>query len=183
MDFKFLGQAYNIYKAAGNEIKYLGYFRNVRQSSIPDLVKIKKNDELVNKIILYEKYFSDIINELFNKRIAIHFTFWIWNISYDNKNYYIAKNIFIFLNSLERIGIYEKIGVDIRSIMVEMIKEKLISLNMALISKYNTLFSRMILDDLSSQCLVAKNPDVFMKYVTQYYIILEGTKTKVTSLK
>ena len=75
MDLKFLGQAYNIYKAAGNEIKYLGYFRNVRQSSIPDLVKIKKNDELVNKIILYEKYFSDIINELFNKRIAIHFTF------------------------------------------------------------------------------------------------------------
>ena len=40
VDLKFLGQAYNIYKAAGNEIKYLGYFRNVRQSSIPDLVKI-----------------------------------------------------------------------------------------------------------------------------------------------
>ena len=64
-----------------------------------------------------------------------------------------------------------------------MIKEKLISLNMALISKYNTLFSRMILDDLNFHCLVAQNLDDFMKYVTQYSIILEETKTKATNLK
>ena len=61
VDLKFLGQAYNIYKAAEYENKFLDYFRNFRQSSIPDLVKIKKNDEFVNKITLYEKYFSDII--------------------------------------------------------------------------------------------------------------------------
>jgi hypothetical protein len=95
----------------------------------------------------------------------------------------LQRNIFIFLNALERIGISEKIGIDIRSIMIEMIKEKVISLNMALISKYNTLFSRMILDDLGAQCLIAKNPDEFMKYVTQYSIILEETKAKANNIK
>ena len=208
VDLKFLGQAYNIYKAADNENKYLDYFRNFRQSSIPDLVKIKKNDELVNKITLYEKYFSDIIGFIVIQ-ISIYELYPIFytklkfenlmnylikelqsNLSFEFETFHttteyitLQRNIFIFLNSLERIGISEKIGVDIRSIMVEMIKEKVISLNMALISKYNTLFSRMILDDLSSQCLVAQNPDDFMKYVTQYSIILEETKTKATNLK
>ena len=208
VDLKFLGQAYNIYKAADNENKYLDYFRNFRQSSIPDLVKIKKNDELVNKIALYEKYFSDIIGFIVIQ-ISIYELYPIFytklkfenlmnylikelqsNLSFEFETFHttteyitLQRNIFIFLNSLERIGISEKIGVDIRSIMVEMIKEKVISLNMALISKYNTLFSRMILDDLSSQCLVAQNPDDFMKYVTQYSIILEETKTKATNLK
>ena len=208
VDLKFLGQAYYIYKAADNENKYLDYFRNFRQSSIPDLVKIKKNDELVNKITLYEKYFSDIIGFIVIQ-ISIYELYPIFytklkfenlmnylikelqsNLSFEFETFHttteyitLQRNIFIFLNSLERIGISEKIGVDIRSIMVEMIKEKVISLNMALISKYNTLFSRMILDDLSSQCLVAQNPDDFMKYVTQYSIILEETKTKATNLK
>ena len=208
VDLKFLGQAYNIYKAADNENKYLDYFRNFRQSSIPDLVKIKKNDELVNKITLYEKYFSDIIGFIVIQ-ISIYELYPIFytklkfenlmnylikelqsNLSFEFETFHttteyitLQRNIFIFLNSLERIGISEKIGVDIRSIMVEMIKEKVISLNMALISKYNTLFSRMILDDLSSQCLVAQNPDDFMKYVTQYSIILEETKAKATNLK
>ena len=64
-----------------------------------------------------------------------------------------------------------------------MIKEKVMSLNMALISKYNTLFSRMILDDLNSQCLIAKNPDEFIKYVTQYSIVLDNNKIKAINLK
>ena len=62
VDLKFLGQAYNIYKAAENELKYLDYFCNFRQGLIPELVKVKKNnEEIVNKITLYEKYFSEII--------------------------------------------------------------------------------------------------------------------------
>ena len=207
VDLKFLGQAYNIYKAADNENKYLDYFRNFRQSSIPDLVKIKK-DEFVNKITLYEKYFSDIIGFIVIQ-ISVYELYPMFysklkfenlmnylikelqsNLSFEFETFHttteyitLQRNIFIFLNALERIGISEKIGIDIRSIMVEMIKEKVISLNMALISKYNTLFSRMILDDLGSQCLVAQNPDEFMKYVTQYSIILEETKTKASNLK
>ena len=42
VDLKFLGQAYNIYKAAENELKYLDYFCNFRQGLIPELVKVKK---------------------------------------------------------------------------------------------------------------------------------------------
>ena len=208
VDLKFLGQAYTIYKAADNESKYLDYFRNFRQSSIPDLVKIKKDDEFVNKITLYEKYFSDIIGFIVIQ-ISVYELYPMFysklkfenlmnylikelqsNLSYEFETFHttteyitLQRNIFFFLNSLERIGVSEKIGIDIRSIMVEMIKEKVMSLNMALISKYNTLFSRMILDDLSSQCLVAENPDEFMKYVTQYSIVLEETKTKATNLK
>ncbi len=207
VDLKFLGQAYNIYKAADNENKYLDYFRNFRQGSIQDLVKVKKNDE-VNKMILYEKYFSDIIGyiviqisvyELYpmfytKLRFENLFNYLIKelqsNLSFEFETFHttteyitLQRNIFIFLNALERIGIAEKIGIGIRSILVEMVKEKVISLNMALISKYNTLFSRMILDDLSSQCLVAQNPDEFVKYVTQYSIVLEDTKTKANNLK
>ena len=208
VDLKFLGQAYNIYKAAEYENKFLDYFRNFRQSSIPDLVKIKKNDEFVNKITLYEKYFSDIIGFIVIQ-ISVYELYPIFytklkfenlmnylikelqsNLSFEFENFHttteyitLQRNIFIFLNALERIGISEKIGIDVRSIMIEMIKEKVVSLNMALISKYNTLFSRMILDDLGSQCLIAQNPDEFMKYVTQYSIILEETKAKASNLK
>ncbi len=208
VDLKFLGQAYNIYKAADNENKYLDYFRNFRQGSIPDLVKVKKNDEVINKITLYEKYFSDIIGFIVIQ-ISVYelYPMFYTKLRFENLMNYLIKelqtnlsfefetfrttteyitlqrNIFIFLNALERIGISEKIGIDIRSIMIEMIKEKVMSLNMALISKYNTLFSRMILDDLSSQCLVAQNPDEFMKYVTQYSIILEETKARANNLR
>ena len=208
VDLKFLGQAYNIYKAADNENKYLDYFRNFRQSSIPDLVKIKKNEEVVNKITLYEKFFSDIIGFIVIQ-ISVYELYPMFytklrfenlmnylikelqtNLSFEFETFHttteyitLQRNIFIFLNALERIGISEKIGIDIRSIMIEMIKEKVISLNMALISKYNTLFSRMILDDLGAQCLIAKNPDEFMKYVTQYSIILEETKAKANNIK
>ena len=208
VDLKFLGQAYNIYKIADNESKYLDYFRNFRQSSIPDMVKIKKDDEFVNKITLYEKYFSDIIGFIviqisvyelypmfysklkFENLMNYLFKELQGNLSIEFETFHttteyitLQRNIFFFLNALERIGISEKIGIDIRSIMVEMIKEKVMSLNMALISKYNNLFSRMIIDDLSSQCLVAQNPDEFMKYVTQYSIVLEETKLRANNLK
>ena len=209
VDLKFLGQAYNIYKAAENELKYLDYFCNFRQGLIPELVKVKKNnEELVNKVTLYEKYFSDIIGyiviqisvyelypEFYSKLKFENLLNYLFkelqsNLSYEFETFHttteyitLQRNIFIFLNALERIGISDKIGIDIRSIMVEMIKEKVISLNMALISKYNTLFSRMILDDLNSQCLIAQNPDEFIKYVTQYSIILDDNKTKALNLK
>ena len=209
VDLKFLGQAYNIYKAAENELKFLDYFCNFRQGLIPALVKVKKNNEVfLNKITLYEKYFSDIIGYIviqisvyelypnfysrlkFENLLNYLFKELQSNLSYEFETFHttteyitLQRNIFIFLNSLERIGISEKIGIDIRSIMVEMIKEKVISLNMALISKYNTLFSRMILDDLNSQCLIAKNPDEFIKYVTQYSIVLDGNQTKAINLK
>ena len=204
VDLKFLGQAYNIYKAAENELKYLDYFRNFRQGLIPELVKIKKNEEFLNKIVLYEKYFSDIIGYIVIQ-ISVYELYQIFysklkfenllnylfkelqsNLSFEFETFHttteyitLQRNIFIFLNSLERIGISEKIGIDIRSIMVEMIKEKVISLNIALISKYNTLFSRMILDDLNSQCLIAKSPDEFMKYVTQYSINLDDNNNQI----
>ena len=209
VDLKFLGQAYNIYKAAENELKYLDYFCNFRQGLIPGLVKVKKNNEVIlNKIVLYEKYFSEIIGYIviqisvyelyptfysklkFENLLNYLFKELQSNLSYEFETFHttteyitLQRNIFIFLNALERIGISEKIGIDIRSIMVEMIKEKVISLNMALISKYNTLFSRMILDDLNSQCLIAKNPDEFIKYVTQYSIILDDNKIKAVNLK
>ena len=209
VDLKFLGQAYNIYKAAENELKYLDYFCNFRQGLIPELVKVKKNnDNFINKIALYEKYFSDIIGYIviqisiyelypffysklkFENLLNYLFKELQSNLSYEFETFHttteyitLQRNIFIFLNSLERIGLSEKIGIDIRSILVEMIKEKVMSLNMALISKYNTLFSRMILDDLNSQCLIAKNPDEFIKYVTQYSINLDETKIKAVNLK
>ena len=209
VDLKFLGQAYNIYKAAENELKYLDYFCNFRQGLIPELVKVKKNnDNFINKIALYEKYFSDIIGYIviqisiyelypffysklkFENLLNYLFKELQSNLSYEFETFHttteyitLQRNIFIFLNSLERIGLSEKIGIDIRSILVEMIKEKVMSLNMALISKYNTLFSRMILDDLNSQCLVAKNPDEFIKYVTQYSIVLDDNKIKAINLK
>ena len=209
VDLKFLGQAYNIYKAAENELKYLDYFCNFRQGLIPELVKVKKNNEVfINKIALYEKYFSDIIGYVviqisiyelypffysklkFENLLNYLFKELQSNLSYEFETFHttteyitLQRNIFIFLNSLERIGLSEKIGIDIRSILVEMIKEKVMSLNMALISKYNTLFSRMILDDLNSQCLVAKNPDEFIKYVTQYSIVLDNNKIKAINLK
>ena len=209
VDLKFLGQAYNIYKAAENELKYLDYFCNFRQGLIPELVKVKKNNEVfINKIALYEKYFSDIIGYVviqisiyelypffysklkFENLLNYLFKELQSNLSYEFETFHttteyitLQRNIFIFLNSLERIGLSEKIGIDIRSILVEMIKEKVMSLNMALISKYNTLFSRMILDDLNSQCLIAKNPDEFIKYVTQYSIVLDNNKIKAINLK
>ena len=209
VDLKFLGQAYNIYKAAENELKYLDYFCNFRQGLIPELVKVKKNnDNFINKIALYEKYFSDIIGYIviqisiyelypffysklkFENLLNYLFKELQSNLSYEFETFHttteyitLQRNIFIFLNSLERIGLSEKIGIDIRSILVEMIKEKVMSLNMALISKYNTLFSRMILDDLNSQCLIAKNPDEFIKYVTQYSINLDDSKIKAVNLK
>ena len=133
--------------------------------------------------MIYSKLkFENLINYLFKElqsNLSLEFETFHTTTEYIT----LQRNIFIFLNSLERIGISEKIGIDIRSIMVEMIKEKVISLNMALISKYNTLFSRMILDDLNSQCLTAKNPDDFMKYVTQYSINLDDNKIKSNNLK
>ena len=209
VDLKFLGQAYNIFKAAENELKYLDFFCNFRQGLIPQLVKVKKNnEEMVNKIILYENYFSDIIGyiviqisiyelyptfysklkfeNLFNylfKELQSNLSFEFETFHTTTEYITLQRNIFIFLNALERIGVSEKIGIDFRSIMVEMIKEKVISLNMALISKYNTLFSRMILEDLNSQCLIAENPDEFIKYVTQYSIILDDNKIKSINLK
>ena len=124
VDLKFLGQAYNIYKAAENELKYLDYFCNFRQGLIPELVKVKKNnDNFINKIALYEKYFSDIIGYIviqisiyelypffysklkFENLLNYLFKELQSNLSYEFETFHttteyitLQRNIFIFLN-------------------------------------------------------------------------------------
>lgn len=63
-----------------------------------------------------------------------------------------------------------------------MMKEKIQSLNLALISKYNTMFMRMILEDINSTHLQAETADDFMKLATQYSITLEDNKREMNML-
>ena len=205
VDLKFLEQAYNIYKTVDNESKFLDYFRSFRQSQIHDLVKIDnlKRKE-VNQLILYDNFFSELLGfiviqvsifELYpmfysKKKFENNFNYMIKEFqsslsfefnTFSNTTEYITllRCIFIFLNCIEQIGITEKTGIDVRSIIIEMVKEKVQNLNLTLISKYNTMFNRMIIDDINSEGLYAQNFDDFVKLSTQYHIILEENSSNL----
>ena len=197
VDLKFLEQAYNIFKSVDNDIKFLDYFRSFRQSQIHSLIKLD-HDNNENKIALYDNFFKEILGfmiiqvsvyELYPffyskrkfeegmsylvKELQSTLSFEFDTFNKTTEYITLERSIFIFVSAIERIGISDKIGVDIRSLIIEMIKEKVISLNITLIAKYNMMFSRMILDDLNSTALIANNADDFMKYATQYSITLD----------
>lgn len=197
VDLKFLEQAYNIFKSVDNDIKFLDYFRSFRQSQVHSLIKLE-HDNNENKIALYDNFFKEILGfmiiqvsvyELYPffyskrkfeegmsylvKELQSTLSFEFDTFNKTTEYITLERSIFIFVSAIERIGISDKIGVDIRSLIIEMIKEKVISLNITLIAKYNMMFSRMILDDLNSTALIANNADDFMKYATQYSITLD----------
>lgn len=197
VDLKFLEQAYNIFKSVDNDIKFLDYFRSFRQSQVHSLIKLD-HDNNENKIALYDNFFKEILGfmiiqvsvyELYPffyskrkfeegmsylvKELQSTLSFEFDTFNKTTEYITLERSIFIFVSAIERIGISDKIGVDIRSLIIEMIKEKVISLNITLIAKYNMMFSRMILDDLNSTALIANNADDFMKYATQYSITLD----------
>ena len=207
IDIKFLEQAYNIFKSVDNDIKYIDYFRSFRQSQIHSLIKIDKGEE-VNVVSLYDNFFKDILGFIiiqvavyelcpffytkrkFEETMSFLVKELVSILSYEFDTFTkttefitLERSVFIFVAAIERIGISEKIGVDIKAMIIEMTKEKVMSLNITLISKYNTMFTRMILDDLNSMALVANTADDFIKLATQYSISLEENTPMIYPLK
>jgi hypothetical protein len=92
------------------------------------------------------------------------------------------KAIFVFINSIERIGITERIGIDLRSSLIEIIRDKIKYLNFILIRKYNNLFVNLLFDDnyinidVHNQDEYSKFILTLVKYVAQYSINLDDIK-------
>ena len=91
----------------------------------------------------------------------------------------LEKSILVFLKSIERIGVSEKIGVDIKSLIQEMMKEKIKYLNFILIQKYHNLFVNLLFEE---KCLniEVRNEDEYLKYVTKYSIILDDNSKPIS---
>ena len=51
------------------------------------------------------------------------------------------------MSSIERIGISERIGIDLRSSLVEILKDKIKYLNFILIRKYNNIFVNQLFEE------------------------------------
>lgn len=206
VDLKFIDQSYSIYKSLGLEMKFIESFRSFRYGQISQLVKLD-NKGISNIVQKYDTIFAAILGyiviqisifelypQLYSKRKFEDEMSYLTkelqsNLSYEYDSFdkttqfiTLERSCSIFLSAIDRIGVNEKIGINIRSLIVEMTKEKIISLNILLISKYNNMFSRMIIDDLSSNGLVANNADEFIKYATQYSITLETSKNEINNM-
>jgi len=70
------------------------------------------------------------------------------------------KALFVFLKCVERIGISEKVGIDIKSGLLDIMRDKVSYLNYVLINKYNNIFTNMLYDE-KCQNIEVKNMDDF----------------------
>lgn len=89
------------------------------------------------------------------------------------------SSIFIFLQCIERIGVNERIGLDIKSSLVEMMKEKIKLLNFLLIRRYNNYFVNRLFEEKCVNIEV-KNQDEFIKYCAQYSISLDDNSKPIS---
>jgi hypothetical protein len=206
VDLNFLEQAYTIYKKVDHDTKFIEYFRNFRQSQIQNLIKLTKESTVNNTISSnsFDSYFSEILGFIIIQ-IAVYELLPIFytkrkfedimnylikelqsNLSYEfdtlktHPEYIILeKSIFIFLKSIERIGISERIGIDIKSTLVETMKEKIKYLNFIMIKKYNNYFVNLLFEE-KCLCLDVHNQDEFVKYASQYQITLDDNSKSVS---
>lgn len=82
-----------------------------------------------------------------------------------HKEYIIfEKALFVFLKCIERIGISDKVGIDIKSGLLEIMRDKVNYLNYVLINKYNNIFTNMLYDE-KCQNIEVKNMDDFSIFI------------------
>ena len=198
IDLKFLDEAYKIYKNVDIDTKFLDFFRSFRQGQMRDLIKIehsKIDKDKINQSSYYESFFSEIIGfmilqvaifelypSFYTKRkfensmsflvkelqnnLSIEFE--TFNTTNDFIN--LSKSIYIFLDTIDRLGINEKIGIDIRSLLIEKVKEKVETLNTLLRNKYMMIIKDLILEDHNNNNtkLIVNNKEELEKYALQY---------------
>lgn len=78
------------------------------------------------------------------------------------------KALFVFLKCIERIGISEKVGIDIKSGLLDIMRDKVNFLNYVLINKYNNIFTNMLYDE-KCQNIEVKNMDDFSKFIFTHF--------------
>jgi hypothetical protein len=91
----------------------------------------------------------------------------------------LQSSIFIFLQCIERIGVNERIGLDIKSSLVEMMKEKIKLLNFLLIRRYNNYFVNRLFEEKCVNIEV-RNQDEYIKYCAQYSISLDDNSKPIS---
>lgn len=147
-----------------------------------------------NSLTIYEIYFTEILGYIiiqlaiyellplfyskrkFDEIINFFLKNLISNLSYEFNNLktYIdflnlQNSIFLFTNCLDRIGLVERVGIDIKSSLIELMKEKTDELNYLLINKYNNLFLNLLFEE-KFILIEVKNYEEYMNYAGQYLI-------------
>ena len=196
IDLKFLDETYKIYKSVDIDTKFLDFFRSFRQGQMRDLIKIehKNNKDKINQNLFYDNFFSEIIGfiilqvavfELYpifysKRKFENTMSFLVKELqnnlsiefeSFTNLNDFmnLSRSIYIFLDTIDRLGINEKIGIDIRSVIIENVKEKVDTLNTLLRNKYMMIIKDLILEDHNeSKKIIINNKEDLEKYVLQY---------------
>lgn len=202
IDLNFLEQAYSIYKKVDYDTKFIEHFRNFRQSQIQSLIKLNSN--ILNNNHSYDCYFSDVLGfimiqiavyellpifyskrqfeEIMNyliKELQSNLSYEFDNLKDHNDYINLEKSIFVFISSIERIGISERVGIDIKSLLFETMRDKIKFLNFILIRKYNNLFVNLLYDEKCVNIEV-HNQDEFLKYATQYMITLDDNSKPIS---
>lgn len=125
-----------------------------------------------------KRKFEDIMNYLLKElHTQISMQFDSLTITEDFNSF--QSSIFIFLQCIERIGVNERIGLDIKSSLVEMMKEKIKLLNFLLIRRYNNYFVNRLFEEKCVNIEV-RNQDEFIKYCAQYSISLDDNSKPIS---
>ena len=207
IDLKFLDETYKIYKSVDIDTKFLDFFRSFRQGQMRDLIKIehKNNKDKINQNLFYDNFFSEIIGfiilqvavfELYpifysKRKFENTMSFLVKELqnnlsiefeSFTNLNDFmnLSRSIYIFLDTIDRLGINEKIGIDIRSVIIENVKEKVDTLNTLLRNKYMMIIKDLILEDHNeSKKIIINNKEDLEKYVLQYNFNLSDNNINI----
>lgn len=75
------------------------------------------------------------------------------------------------MKCIERIGISEKVGIDIKSGLLDIMREKVNFLNYVLINKYNNIFTNMLYDE-KCQNIEIKNMDDYSKNIFLIFFLI-----------
>lgn len=115
-----------------------------------------------------KRKFDEIIN-FFLKNLISNLSFEFNNLKTYIDFLNLQNSIFLFTNCLDRIGLVERVGIDIKSSLIELMKEKTDELNYLLINKYNNLFLNLLFEE-KFILIEVKNYEEYMNYAGQYLI-------------
>jgi hypothetical protein len=115
-----------------------------------------------------KRKFDEIIN-FFLKNLISNLSFEFNNLKTYEDFLNLQHSIFLFTNCLDRIGLVERVGIDIKSSLIELMKEKTEELNYLLINKYNNLFLNLLFEE-KFILIEVKNYEEYMNYAGQYSI-------------
>ncbi len=119
--------------------------------------------------VFYTKRKFDDIMLYFIKELANNLSYEFSNLTNIEDFIAVERSVFIFIKAIDRVGISARIGIDLKSSLIEIMKDKSHDLNFILIKKYNNIFVNLLFEEKGMNIEV-KNKDEFVRYCTQYSI-------------